>query len=174
MIHIKIATTDDAAVIARLSRQTFVETFAEDNTAANMEKFLSESFSVSSLEAEVGAPGDLFFLAIENNQPVGYARLRENAPIAFPGSNAIEIARIYAVRNSIGKGIGKLLMQKCLATAKEQGKEFIWLGVWEKNGRAIRFYEKWGFEKFDTHIFVLGDDAQTDWLMKRRVDLQDQ
>lgn len=81
----------------------------------------------------------------------------------------MEIARIYALQSYIGKGVGSALMKKCIDQACELNKEIIWLGVWEKNQKAIHFYRKWGFEKFGTHIFILGDDPQTDWLMKKEL-----
>jgi ribosomal protein S18 acetylase RimI-like enzyme len=83
--------------------------------------------------------------------------------------NAMEIARIYSMTNMIGKGVGKALMQASIDLAKEKGKEVIWLGVWEKNQRAIDFYIKWGFEKFDETDFLLGNDLQRDWLMRKLI-----
>ena len=83
--------------------------------------------------------------------------------------SALEVARLYAVTSQIGKGVGSQLMQACLQIAKEKNKEWLWLGVWEKNQRAIDFYTKWGFEKFDETDFLLGDDMQRDWLMKKKV-----
>lgn len=85
----------------------------------------------------------------------------------FADKTAIEIARIYAVRHFIGKGTGSALMQKCIDIAKEMNREVVWLGVWEHNKLAIDFYSKWGFEKFGEHVFVLGNDPQTDWMMKK-------
>ncbi len=79
----------------------------------------------------------------------------------------MEIARLYVSKDAIGNGVGKLLMQESISIAKQRGKSLIWLGVWEHNKRAIDFYTKWGFEKFATHFFKLGDDNQTDWLMKK-------
>ncbi len=167
---IRLATVADNLLIADLSRQTFYETFAGQNTAANMDKFMSEQFSKEKLMAEVGAPGNFFLLAFEGISPVGYVRLKEGAQIPeFGKKTAIEIARIYATRSSIGKGVGRALMQSSIETAKEMKKEIIWLGVWEKNRKAIEFYTKWGFEQFGTHVFQLGDDPQTDWLMKKEL-----
>lgn len=170
MIQIRLCTKTDAPLIADLSRQTFYETFASENTAADMEKFMAEQFSRESLMKEVGAEGNIFFLAYDNETPVGYARMRESSNSPELGEKkSIEIARIYATTASVGKGVGKALMQKCIDVATEMNKELVWLGVWEKNRRAIDFYSKWGFEKFGTHIFVLGNDPQTDWLMKKEL-----
>lgn len=169
-ILIRIATINDAALIADMSRQTFYETFAAQNTKENMDKFMNEQFSKELLMKEVGAEGNAFFLAYDGEYPVGYARLRENnIPPELNNANAMEIARIYAATSSVGKGVGKALMQECIDLALAKKKEILWLGVWEQNRRAIDFYSKWGFEKFATHVFLVGDDPQTDWLMKKEL-----
>lgn len=157
-------------MIADLSRQTFYETFAGANTKENMDKFMTEVFTREGLIAEVGAPGNIFILAEDEGTVLGYARLREhNKPPELGDANTLEIARIYAATNAIGKGVGKALMEKSLAIAKDLQKDIVWLGVWEHNQRAIDFYIKWGFEKFSTHVFQLGDDPQTDFLMKKDI-----
>lgn len=167
-IVIRLAEQADASLIADMSRQTFYETFAEHNSKEDMDKFMNEQFSREMLLKEVGAPGNIFLLAYDGNEPVGYVRMRENNnPPELGNAKAIEIARIYAITSSIGKGVGKALLQACIAIASEQKKEMLWLGVWEKNQRAIDFYTRWGFTKFATHVFKLGDDPQTDWLMKK-------
>jgi diamine N-acetyltransferase len=169
-IEIRFASGEDAALIADMSRQTFYETFAADNTKEDMDKFMNEQFTKEALMKEVGAPGNIFLLAFDAGTPVGYVRMRENnIPPELEDKNAMEIARIYATTNSIGKGVGRALMEKCIAIALELKKTTVWLGVWERNERAIRFYAKWGFEKFADHDFVLGNDRQNDWLMKKKL-----
>jgi diamine N-acetyltransferase len=164
----RLAGINDRQLIADMSRQTFYDTFAMHNSKENMDKFMNEQFTPELLLEEVGAPGNIFLLAYDDGQPAGYVRMREyNNPPELGSSNAIEIARIYALPSAIGRGVGKKLMQECINIAQEKKKEALWLGVWEKNLRAIEFYAKWGFEKFATHVFMLGDDAQTDWLMKK-------
>jgi ribosomal protein S18 acetylase RimI-like enzyme len=172
MITIRIATKENAELIADMSRQTFYETFAADNTKEDMDKFMNEQFTKEMIMQEVGAENNIFLLAYDTEHPVGYARIRENNnPPSLGTSNAIEIARIYTATNLIGKGIGKALMQKCIEIAKAGNRQFVWLGVWEKNQRAIEFYKKWGFEKFSEHDFMLGNDVQKDWLMKKNITL---
>jgi ribosomal protein S18 acetylase RimI-like enzyme len=169
-ILIRIAGINDAAAIAAISRKTFYDTFAAHNTPENMERFLNEQFTTPALIAEVGAEGNIFLAAFAGDEMVGYARLRDaDNPPGLGDAPAIELARIYALQNTIGMGVGKVLMQKCVELAREKGRGILWLGVWEHNRRAIDFYSKWGFEKFSSHDFVLGDDVQTDWLMKKVV-----
>ncbi|WP_276502176.1 GNAT family N-acetyltransferase [Terrimonas pollutisoli] len=170
MISIRFATGGDAELIADMSRQTFYDTFASQNTVEDMNKFLNEQFTREALIQEVNTKDNIFLLAYDQEEPVGYARLRENNnPPSLGSANAIELARIYATSNSIGKGVGKALMEKCIGLAERGKKDFIWLGVWEKNQRAIDFYIRWGFEKFADHDFVLGNDVQKDWLMKKKI-----
>ena len=169
-ITIRFATTKDAELIADLSRKTFSETFGYLNTKENMDKFLNEQFAREALIKEVSDPSNIFLLAFDDETPVGYARLREGEKYPeFENRDSIEIGRIYVVNSYIGTGVGQELMRKCIFLAKDMKKEIIWLGVWEKNSRAISFYTKWGFEKFGEHPFVLGDDVQSDWLMKKQL-----
>lgn len=167
---IRYALPAEAPLIADISRQTFYETFAESNTVEDMEKFLNEQFSMDTLIKETEEPGNIFLLAYDDTEPIGYAKMRDGEKRSeFEGLCSIEIARIYAVKKSIGKGVGRELMQKCIDIAREMNRDIIWLGVWEKNERAIQFYLKWEFEKFADHEFVLGNDVQTDWLMCKRL-----
>lgn len=170
MMKIRIAKPGDAELLADLSRKTFYDTFSETNSKANMDKFMNEVFTKEALIKEVGADNNIFLLAEDEEKVLGYARIREhNIPPGLNTTNAIEIARLYAIKESIGKGVGKMLMQACINIAALKKADTLWLGVWEKNERAIHFYKQWGFEKFADHIFQLGDDLQTDWLMKKKL-----
>lgn len=167
---IRYATQQDAALIADISRQTFYDTFAADNTEADMRKFLDEQFTKGRLMLEVGAPENVFLLAYKEQNVAGYIKLREGKKLtALQGVASMEIARLYVLKEFIGKGVGKLLMQTAIDMAKANKKEVLWLGVWERNHRAIAFYTAWGFQKFDEWDFLLGNDMQRDWLMKKAV-----
>jgi len=190
-LTIRIADKKDAPLIADLCRKTFYDTFAQHNTKENMDLYLSRQLTRESMIAEVENPGNIFLLAYLDGQPAGYAQLKPDsipassainskepaiegsqAPVhehPAAGASAMEIYRIYAEQSAIGKGVGKALMHHCLEIAREKGKEWIWLGVWEHNQRAIDFYTKWGFEKFGEHVFLLGQDIQTDWEMKKKL-----
>lgn len=169
-LTIRKATKDDAVLVADLSRQTFYDTFAADNRKEDMDLFLTKQFTKGRLMLEVGAPENTFLLAYYGKEIAGYVKLRESKqPKSLGTKNALEIARLYAVASMIGKGVGKTLMQASIDMAKERGREVIWLGVWERNLRAIAFYQKWGFEKFDEWDFLLGNDVQRDWLMKKQL-----
>lgn len=170
MIIIKPATVADAELIADLSHRTFYDTFVDTNTNEDMELFLNEQFSKEQLIKEVGVGHNYFFLAYADNEISGYVKMVETiGHTAFEDKPTIEIARLYATKEMIGKGVGKALMEYCIAFAKQLNKEFIWLGVWEKNERAILFYKKFGFEKFGEHPFLLGNDLQTDWEFKLQI-----
>jgi len=170
IIQIKLASVEDAALVADMSRRTFYDSFAAQNTPEDIARYMDQQFTRESLMAEVGMPDNIFLLAYLDGQPVGYARLLEHDPPPGIGEGpGIEIVRIYAEQSVIGKGIGKALMQYAIDLGREKGKKWMWLGVWEHNHRAIAFYTKWGFEKFGDHPFILGSDVQTDWWMKRKL-----
>lgn len=168
LITIRPAIYQDAELIADLSRETFHDTFASQNSSENMEKFMQNQFAKDKLMEELHERENLFFVAYYGDEIAGYLKLRDGKnPDQLQKVPAIEIVRIYSRTPMIGKGIGKALMQTSIDTAIERNKDVIWLGVWEKNQRAIDFYAKWGFEKFGEHDFILGNDVQTDWLMKK-------
>jgi GNAT superfamily N-acetyltransferase len=118
----------------------------------------------------VGAPGRTFFLAYVGDEPAGFVSLRTTEPPAgLQNAKAIELVQIYSEKKMIGQGIGHALMEAALEYARQQGYDWIWLGVWEHNHRAKAFYQKWGFEHCGEHVFIVGLDAQTDWWMKKKL-----
>lgn len=170
MEHISIrgTSTKDIEHLRQLGRDTFVETFARSNTEADMKKYLDENFRPEKVSEELSNPDSHFFIAWEGNTPIGYLKLNTGkAQTELQDDSAIEIERIYVLSAYHGKKVGQLLYEKALEVALDENKSFIWLGVWENNLRAIRFYEKNGFVAFDKHIFKLGEDEQIDIMMKK-------
>jgi len=169
-VWIRVAGPDDAELVADIARRTFIDTFSQHNTAENMRIFLEEQNPKEKQMAEVGAPGRTFFLAYVGDEPAGFVSLRVTQPPAgLQGAKAIELVQIYSEQKMIGKGVGHALMEAALESARLQGYDWIWLGVWEHNHRAQAFYRKWGFERCGEHVFIVGLDAQTDWWMKKNL-----
>ncbi|MBW1653851.1 GNAT family N-acetyltransferase [Flavobacterium quisquiliarum] len=168
LLEIKKATVKDLNELQIIGRQTFLETFADVNSEENMIKYLEESFADEKLTAELNNPNSYFYLAVLENNVIGYLKLNTgNAQTEKQDSNALEIERIYVAKEFHGKKVAQTLYAQALETAEKLKATYIWLGVWEKNFRAVSFYTKNGFIQFDTHIFRLGDDEQTDLLMKK-------
>jgi diamine N-acetyltransferase len=169
-LNIRHADAQDAFKLAAIGRLTFVETFAESNSKEDMHLYVQKAFTIEQLKKELDEPNTTFLIAYDGDKPVGYAKLRTGyEPPELKAEAALEIERIYVRKAYLGKNVGKQLMQMCLSLATEQKFKLVWLGVWEHNPRAIKFYEKWGFEKFGSHPFILGFDAQTDILMKKKI-----
>lgn len=169
-IIIREAVAADAELVADLARRTFVDSFGEYNTPENMDIFLHEQNTVERQKAEVGAAGRHFLLAYVEGELAGYVSLRVGEPpLELQEEKAIEIVQLYSEKQMIGKGIGPALMQAALDLAREKGFEWVWLGVWEHNHRAKAFYQKWGFQRFGEHVFLVGLDAQTDWWMRKKL-----
>ena len=167
---IKECSFKDIEKIKYISEKTFYETFSEENTKEDMESYLIETFSYDMLESEIKNSGSKFYIVKNNGEAVAYMKLNFDKAQIEPGhDNTLEVQRIYVLQEYKGRSIGKFLMQKALEVGKSSKVDYIWLGVWENNIDAIRFYEKLGFIKFDTHIFILGEDKQIDNLMKLKL-----
>jgi diamine N-acetyltransferase len=166
--RIRRANVEDAACLTELGARTFHETFASDNTEANMSAYLAEAFNVEKQLAELNDTDAVVLLAEVKGVAVGYSMIRADPwPDPVRGPNSIELVRLYVTSESIGTGIGAALMQASIDEAKASGFVTIWLGVWENNHRAQAFYRKWGFETVGTQTFQLGDDPQRDFTMQR-------
>jgi ribosomal protein S18 acetylase RimI-like enzyme len=132
-----------------------------------MASYLESAFSPHKQADELTDPLNTFLLAEAGETVVGYARLHLGSPLsAITGAHPIEIARFYADKAWIGRGVGPALMQACLELARQKGCDTVWLDVWERNPRAIAFYRKWGFEVVGEQTFQLGSDLQHDLLMQ--------
>lgn len=169
-LRIRLATINDAALLSNLAARTFTETFESDNTPENMAVYLANSFSQTKQAAELADPNGWVKIAEIDGEPVGYAMMRGgDAPAEVKGEKPIELVRLYVSLKSIGSGVGAALMKDCLAESAARGFKTVWLGVWERNHRALGFYRKWNFVEVGTHVFQLGDDPQTDFVMMRNV-----
>lgn len=169
-ISVRTCSHNDIDTLVSLSIKTFRDTFDEYNTPENMLLYINSTFTKKNIELEMKEPGTVFFLAFDGRRAAGYAKVKTSQkPTELNHNSALEIERLYSHRDYIGKRVGHMLMQTCLAFAKKNGFKTLWLGVWEQNNRAISFYEKNGFEKFGQHAFILGRDKQTDWLMKKEL-----
>jgi ribosomal protein S18 acetylase RimI-like enzyme len=168
-ITIVQAHANDIELLQKLSIVTFTDTFAAYNTAENMRMYIEKYLSVENLLEELNNSENFFFIAFQENEPAGYLKLRlpqENVR-ALKDSKSIELERIYVVKKLQGSGLGYKLMQFAFDYSRQKGFDTLWLGVWERNEKAIRFYEKFGFEIFGEHEFILGTDKQNDLLMKK-------
>lgn len=166
-IQIEKATLEDTARLQEISRKTFKEAFAAVNTEQNMARYLEENLSFAKLSLELEDDNSAFYFASFDNKTIGYIKLNFGASQSdLRDPFATEIERIYILKAYQGKNIGQLLFEKALEIARKNCHQYIWLGVWEENKAAIRFYERNGFVAFDTHFFMLGNDEQTDILMK--------
>ena len=169
-MKIRKLNIDDLETLRELSIQTFKETFEEVNTEEDMQKYLDENLSIEKLKSELENPNSEFYFAENNDEILGYLKLNfKDAQTEKLEENHFEIERIYVLKAFLGQKIGQILFDKAIEIGREKNLEYVWLGVWEENHRAIKFYEKNGFEIFGKHDFVLGKDVQTDLLMKLKL-----
>lgn len=170
MLAIRSATFDDLSILTEMGRDTFEDAFSKDNSPENMKAYLEKTFNKENVANEIRDIKSHFFLAFDDEIPVGYAKVKVNDEATkVAKETSLELERIYVVKKFHGKKIGTALLETCQDYAKTNNFCWIWLGVWEHNYLAQNFYAKQGFEKFGEHVFQMGDDPQTDWIMKKRI-----
>jgi ribosomal protein S18 acetylase RimI-like enzyme len=167
---IKKVTVNELYQLQKISRQTFFETYSAVNTEENMKMYLEERFSIEKLTDELHNPESEFYFAEFNNKVIGYLKLNfGQAQTEVKNTKALEIERIYVLKEFQGKKVGQVLYEKAMQIAIQKNAPYVWLGVWEENPKAINFYKKHGFIEFDKHLFMLGNDQQTDIMMIKQV-----
>ena len=169
------ATTKDTTLLFSFMKRTFEATYAHLNEPVFFQQYVSAHFVEKLLEKELENPLIEFWIIKENDEIIAYNKLNinrlhdaENVTIPTEGSMT-ELERIYVSEAQKGKGLGKLLIEKALERAAFYRNEWLWLGVWEDNLKAIAFYKTMGFETFGSHLFMMGDDAQNDFLMRKKI-----
>lgn len=166
-IQIRLVSLREVAELKALARTAFAQTFTDHNQPENVEKYLDESFTIEKLTEELNNKNSQFFFALVNNKPVGYLKVNvRDAQTELKDDGGMELQRIYVLQDFHGKSVGQALFEKAKSLAIEGGYPYLWLGVWEENHRALNFYRRNGFIPFDKHIFKMGDEEQTDWMMK--------
>ncbi len=169
-IDIQRVTLDNIYQLQKIGKHTFYETFSAVNTEENISKYLEEGFSVTKLTAELSDSKSEFYFATLDDKVIGYLKLNfGQSQTELQDDKAVEIERIYVLKDFHGKSIGQLLYDKAIETARQKCADYLWLGVWEENHRAINFYRKNGFVEFDKHVFKLGNEEQTDLMMKLKL-----
>lgn len=169
---IRSGTAADAETLAPFAVRVFNDTFAANplNAPEDMHSYINEFMSVAAFGRELIDENSTFFIAEADGAIIGYAKLQENSTEeCVADARPIELQRLYVAKDFHGQGIAGALMDECFACAAEKNYQTMWLGVWEFNFRAQKFYEKLGFHKVGTHVFQLGADAQTDWVMEKRI-----
>lgn len=167
---IRKAGPEDAELLAELAHVTFRDTFADHpkNAPDDLADYMRRAFSREQISFELSDERNIFLLAEIDDEPAGYARIIiDHIEPGITAERPVELNRLYSHQEFLGRGVGQALMNACLEQAKEKDRDVMWLGVWEYNPRALRFYEKNGFRVVGEHVFQLGADAQTDLLMQK-------
>ncbi len=169
-IDIVKVKAQDAAKLLQISKQTFFDAFAHQNSPEDMAAFAAQAYTLSRITQELSNPNSVFYFVLVDGEIAGYLKLNQGvAKTEFKDERSLEVERIYILNDFQGEQLGKYLLDFALNFAKDKGFGLIWLGVWEHNQGAIRFYERNGFTVFSSHKFMLGSDEQTDLLMRKSI-----
>ena len=164
---IRKATPEDLGDLLHMARTAFLQAFTANNTPENITAYLNEAFTLEQFEKEMGEPASTFFVAEKESELIGYVKVNQvPAQTDIHDAYSLEISRLYVLEEQLGSGLGKGLLETAIDFAKRKQLKYLWLGVWEHNARAIRFYEKNGLRIFGSHPFPFGEEVQTDYLMR--------
>ena len=160
----------DVEVLAKLAKQTFRETFAHDNMEEQLQEYFEETYNLRVLSTELENPESETYFIMHEEEIAGFLKVNwGNAQTERELENAFEIQRLYVLQTYQGFGLGKQLFEFALEHAEKNGFSWAWLGVWEHNTKAQAFYNRYGFEKFSQHRFMVGQKVDTDWLLKKKL-----
>lgn len=166
-LTITTCTIEDLPLLVSLSRTTFAAAFETQNNPDDFNHYMDTAFHPDQLGRELRNPMSRFFFVRADGELAGYAKVNEgDAQTDLKHADGIELERIYVRQDFQGRKIGEWILRQVIGHAREQAKNYLWLGVWEANTAAIRFYERYGFTKMGTHPYYIGKDRQTDWLMR--------
>lgn len=167
---IKPITTSDVEKLQKVSRETFKATFDPYTAPNDMVRFLEEDYETVKLVKEIENPNSRFYFLMVQNEIAGYLKINVgDAQTEHLRENALEVERIYLRSSFQHRGLGNVLLDFAEKTAREEGKDYMWLGVYEKNVPAQHFYKRHGFSKVSQHTFQVGSDPQTDWLLVKKL-----
>jgi len=167
-VSINIVRPSEVDTLLALARKTFYDAFEHLNNPADFEAYTSKAFTRAQLLSEIENPDSEFYFALLEDEPVGYIKLNyRDAQAEFKEVDGVEVSRVYVLADQQGKKIGNQLLDFAIDKATNEGMKYIWLGVWEHNHAAQRFYARNGFVPCGNHEFVVGTDVQTDILMKK-------
>ena len=165
---IRKCTVQDLDSLCKISIETFYQTFADSNTEENMTAYLDSAYNKEKLYEELCNPDISFFFIYVDESLAGYLKINEYpSQTDINDIDSLELERIYILKEFQGAGLGQDLLEHTISIATEHGKKYIWLGVWEHNERAKHFYQKNGFYRIGAHSFIVGDDVQTDYVMRK-------
>ena len=167
-LKIEKCEKDNLDLLIEISRETFISTFEDSNTEENLREYIEKAFNKNKMHEELLNENSIFYILYDDKIPVGYLKLNEGEGQSdIKDLKSLEIERIYVVKSFQSMGIGKILLDKAIEVAINKKKEYIWLGVWEKNEKALAFYKKNDFVIISEHSFFMGDDEQLDYIMKK-------
>lgn len=170
-ILIRKATVEDAAALRAIGVKTFFDTWHPFSTPENLQFYLDTAYSVDSLHQELENPAITYFVAMHDDQMVGFTKLSRNQELGdWITDRCLEVCRIYVLQEYHDQKVGKLLMEASIKLAEDENMESVVLGVWENNHRALAFYKKWGFEVIGSHPFVMGNQVDTDLVMRKKLE----
>ena len=165
-----LVEVDELPELLEFAKSTFIEAFGDQNSEEDMALYVNQKFTMDQIRIEFMNESSRFYTVKRESAIIAYLKLNAgDAQSEEDLENALEIERLYVRKDFQNRNIGQFLINECVNISREEGYEYLWLGVWEENVGAIRFYERNGFIPFGKHEFKLGNDLQQDLLLRRQL-----
>ena len=170
MFEIRKAGLNDIGIICSLGAQTFMDAYEANNTKEDLEAYILKSFSKKKIEEELNTVNTVCYLCYDCDKPMGYSKLNfDTSCEAFESENVTELQRIYVLKEYYNHKAGKEIMHHAIELCKEKGYDYLWLGVWKENHRALKFYSSWGFENIGEREFTVGSKKYEDYYLRKKL-----
>ncbi|MGV3656450.1 MAG: GNAT family N-acetyltransferase [Chitinophagaceae bacterium] len=170
MVSFQQLTPADAEMLAHVGGVSLLESHGHSAPPEVMQAYVDRSFSVAACRAELSDNRNIFYALYYHGEPAGYFKTIYSIPHQSVAIQPVtKLERLYVLNKFLDKKLGQLLLQKSVELSKEAGEQGMWLNVWKKNERAIRFYQKQGFENVGESMFVLTEThANPNWVLLLR------
>ena len=166
-LRFKKLAADNLLELKEISRSTFFEAFGAQNNPKDLSLYLNSAFSEENLRRELLNPLSEFYFGKIDGKTIGYFKVNlGNAQTDFQDEDGMELERIYVTQDFQNQQIGQKMLDTVIEMAVQRKMRYLWLGVWEENTRAIDFYLRNNFELSGSHPYMVGNDLQTDKIMK--------
>jgi ribosomal protein S18 acetylase RimI-like enzyme len=168
VIAYRDATPADAPAIDALFRQSFIDTFAHLYDPKDLAAFFAK-FTQAAWREELLSPDYAFRLAEDEGVLAGFAKISSVTLPVAPEATAAELRQLYVLGPWQGTGIARTLMEWALGEGRRRGAELLFLTVFTDNHRAKSFYARYGFEAVGRYDFMVGNQADEDIIMRRKL-----
>jgi diamine N-acetyltransferase len=170
-IRIIRADISHAEAISAIGKKTFLNAFGHlFNSSAELFEYLNRTYDVNKLTKSIRKENNIYLLAWHDGEPIGFAKLKRHSlnDLIEPGAQ-MELQKIYVLKEFQRSGVCSALLKEVQGLARQEWPDYLWLSTYIANEKAIRLYERNGFQKIGRHYFSIGTQTFEFYVMGQPV-----